>query len=193
MAELSREFDLPQLPGAPTNAAAASEPEDPLFDLDAMNFDLPATADPVPALAPAAAPATPAAASAELNDPLFDLDAMDFGLPETPAQDAGAGDDPFAPGHSAANPLPRFDMSGIDLDLPPAQADDEPLPLPEVDRAGAGEMSAAHMEMETKLDLAIAYQEIGDKEGARELLDEVIKGGSSEQVSKASAMRTQLA
>jgi pilus assembly protein FimV len=48
-------------------------------------------------------------------------------------------------------------------------------------------------EMETKLDLAIAYQEIGDKEGARELLDEVIKGGNSEQVSKASAMRSLLA
>ena len=34
------------------------------------------------------------------------------------------------------------------------------------------------MEMETKLDLAIAYQEIGDKEGARELLEEVIRGGN---------------
>jgi pilus assembly protein FimV len=49
------------------------------------------------------------------------------------------------------------------------------------------------MEMETKLDLAIAYQEIGDKEGARELLDEVIKGGSADQVSKANDMRTKLA
>ena len=47
--------------------------------------------------------------------------------------------------------------------------------------------------METKLDLAIAYQEIGDKEGARELLDEVIKGGNAEQVSKASSMRDLLA
>ncbi len=54
-------------------------------------------------------------------------------------------------------------------------------------------MSPEHMEMETKLDLAIAYQEIGDKEGARELLDEVIKGGNPEQVGKASAMRELLA
>jgi pilus assembly protein FimV len=59
--------------------------------------------------------------------------------------------------------------------------------------AAPAEMSAAHMEMETKLDLAIAYQEIGDKEGARELLEEVIKGGNSDQVSKANAMRAQLA
>ena len=49
------------------------------------------------------------------------------------------------------------------------------------------------MEMETKLDLAIAYQEIGDKEGARELLDEVIKGGNVEQSSRASSMRASLA
>jgi pilus assembly protein FimV len=48
------------------------------------------------------------------------------------------------------------------------------------------------MEMETKLDLAIAYQEIGDKEGARELLDEVIRGGNSEQAARASSMRATL-
>ncbi|MNT78953.1 hypothetical protein D3C72_2182450 [compost metagenome] len=53
-------------------------------------------------------------------------------------------------------------------------------------------LSAIHMEMDTKLDLAIAYQEIGDKEGARELIDEVIKGGSEEQVAKANTMRALL-
>jgi pilus assembly protein FimV len=58
---------------------------------------------------------------------------------------------------------------------------------------GQADLSATHMEMETKLDLAVAYQEIGDKEGARELLDEVIKGGSGDQVSKASDMRAKLA
>jgi pilus assembly protein FimV len=44
------------------------------------------------------------------------------------------------------------------------------------------------MEMDTKLDLAVAYQEIGDKEGARELLDEVLRGGSDDQVARASEM-----
>ncbi len=42
-----------------------------------------------------------------------------------------------------------------------------------------------NLEMATKLDLAVAYLEIGDKEGARELLDEVVKGGTSEQITKA--------
>jgi pilus assembly protein FimV len=46
--------------------------------------------------------------------------------------------------------------------------------------------------MDTKLDLAVAYQEIGDNEGARELIDEVIKGGGKEQLAKAKAMLAQL-
>jgi pilus assembly protein FimV len=87
-------------------------------------------------------------------------------------------------------------MADIDLELPDFErAEPAAAPaLPEVGEAlEPAAMSPEHMEMETKLDLAIAYQEIGDKEGARELLDEVIKGGSSEQVSKASAMRSLLA
>ena len=76
----------------------------------------------------------------------------------------------------------------VDLSLPEMD-----LGAPAGEPAAPGEMSAQHMEMETKLDLAIAYQEIGDKEGARELIDEVIKGGSPEQVAKANELRVQLA
>ena len=47
-------------------------------------------------------------------------------------------------------------------------------------------------EMATKLDLAVAYQEIGDKEGARELLDEVIKGGIPEYAEKAKGLLAKL-
>ena len=59
--------------------------------------------------------------------------------------------------------------------------------------AAGDDLSSVQVEMDTKLDLAVAYQEIGDKEGARELIDEVIKGGTPEQVEKAKAMRTKLA
>ncbi len=52
--------------------------------------------------------------------------------------------------------------------------------------------SAAWQEMATKLDLAAAYEEIGDKDGARELLDEVVKGGDSSQQQKAKAMLSKL-
>jgi pilus assembly protein FimV len=164
MADLAREFDLPDVPAAstPHESAPADELKDPLFELDAMDFGLPAAHDtPAPTSEPAPA-----------DD--------EFALPELSAAPA--------PSDSA----PQFDLSDIDLDLP-AGATAEPLPELEMAGAHEGEMSAAHMEMETKLDLAIAYQEIGDKDGARELLDEVIKGGSSEQVSKAQSLRSQLA
>jgi pilus assembly protein FimV len=179
MADLAKDFDLSTL------NPAASELKDPLFELDAMNFDPPAT--PAVAAAPVAA---------EANEHVFDFDSMDFSLPEAPVAPAEVSFDLPVPGVTPAPPpapgsLRHFDMSGIDLDLP--EVDGGALPLPDAGIDGAGEMSAAQMEMETKLDLAIAYQEIGDKEGARELLDEVIKGGSSEQVSKANAMRANLA
>ena len=255
MAGLAAEFDLPPLPEVreePAPVAASHDAlaleEDPLFDLDAMDFGQP----PAPVQPAAVAEATPfhgevpailgaPAAPGSQEDPLFDLDTMDFGSPAEPAPAAIAqpavepfefdappaaaaapkedafsfdlaspdGDDPFAlPDTPAATPAdaatpspgvpvePSFDMADIDLDLPDFdRADAVPdASLPEPGEAlEPAAMSPEHMEMETKLDLAIAYQEIGDKEGARELLDEVIKGGSSEQVSKASAMRSLLA
>jgi pilus assembly protein FimV len=252
MAGLAAEFDLSPLPAidedeVPAVAAApASAEQDPLFDLDTMDFGLPST----PAEPAAVAEATPfheevpavlgaPAASLGADDPLFDLDTMDFGSPAeaaaapAPAQpavepfefdappaaaapaaaeplafDTSFDDDPFAlpevpaiapAGETAPIPgvpvEPSFDLADIDLDLPSIE---QPA-VAEAELPAAGEalepaaLSPEHMEMETKLDLAIAYQEIGDKEGARELLDEVIKGGSSEQVSKASAMRSLLA
>jgi pilus assembly protein FimV len=48
-------------------------------------------------------------------------------------------------------------------------------------------------EMDTKLGLAIEYQEIGYKEGARELINEVIQGGTPAQVEKAKEMLAKLA
>ncbi|MDR2837632.1 MAG: hypothetical protein LBV49_03545 [Azonexus sp.] len=76
---------------------------------------------------------------------------------------------------------PEFDMGSINLDLgaPPAAAD-------------APATSAAHdphwEEVNTKLDLAKAYEEMGDLEGARELLQEVLAEGSSDLTDQAKAV-----
>ena len=179
MVELAREFDLPHLAKGSSSGTVFAEPlvdpladaladpfADPLAELDAMNFDFPG--------APGAT--APAPQSALDDDP--------FALPDLP----GA-----APSSAATS---HFDIADLDLDLNlPFDASDardaQSLTL-EKPTVGAIELSASQMEMETKLDLAIAYQEIGDKEGARELLDEVIKGGSDEQVGKANAMRSRL-
>jgi pilus assembly protein FimV len=176
---------------APAAAAPALEPT----SLGSINLDLDGNdlskpdfnmadlshAFDLPTLPESAAPAP--AASPE-------LDAMSFELPSAPAADPFALPEPpyTAPAHSAA---PAFDMSGLDLDLPAAAPAGHAVE--EMAIASHADVSASHMEMETKLDLAIAYQEIGDKEGARELLDEVIKGGSHEQVNKANLMRAKLA
>jgi pilus assembly protein FimV len=150
------------------------------------------------------------------SDPL-DLDLMSFEIPEVPAlseppkaeaatMDFDAGLDLPEDAESitaAPPPAQEFDLSGIDLDLDSslnsgsgsgsgngAASPAETTPAPAHVRDDT--LSAHHMEMDTKLDLAIAYQEIGDKEGARELLDEVLRGGSDDQIAKANAMKAQL-
>ena len=46
--------------------------------------------------------------------------------------------------------------------------------------------------MEIKLDLVAAYMDMGDKEGARELLEEVIKEGGEQQQLRAEKLLTSL-
>jgi len=81
---------------------------------------------------------------------------------------------------------PEFDMDAINLDLstPPAEAAAAEAPVeaaPEV----APEKDALWEEVNTKLDLAKAYEEMGDLEGARELLQEVVNEGSADLVAQA--------
>jgi pilus assembly protein FimV len=181
-------FDTPTITPARVDLVKEETPD---MDFD-MDFNAPSTA-------------APAASTVSLNKPAaddFDLDGMNFDLPQSTTPGATpslANDDPFAADKTAkADPAPDFDMHSLDLDMP-AHANADATALPDFDDIGsasdapAGELTAVQMEMETKLDLAIAYQEIGDKEGARELLDEVIKGGSASQVAKANDMRIKLA
>ena len=51
---------------------------------------------------------------------------------------------------------------------------------------------ATWQEVATKLDLASAYVEIGDAEGARELLEEIVSRGDVDQVRKAKEMLQEL-
>jgi pilus assembly protein FimV len=207
-------------PAEPVSSVAARDALD--FDLDSLDFEPVSTSDPIvmpgpdskpqPAahdahydasmdfgldLEPPAGPVNGVGTGlTPLPDPLKDVDLAHFDLdePVAPAAAPVAAaepsidslfDDAQTPAAlpEAIPPAQEFDLSGIDLDLNDGKTAsvgvDDPL-------------SAIHMEMDTKLDLAIAYQEIGDKEGARELIDEVIKGGSEEQVKKANTMRALL-
>jgi pilus assembly protein FimV len=70
-----------------------------------------------------------------------------------------------------------------------------------LDLGGAGDVTAAlpqsstdpkWQEVATKLDLAKAYEEMGDKDGARELLNEVMKDGDAAQKAQAQALLAKL-
>ncbi|MGK5013016.1 FimV/HubP family polar landmark protein [Janthinobacterium sp. MDB2-8] len=210
----------PAEPVSSVSARDARDPLD--FDLDSLDFEPVSTSDPIVMPGPDSKPQSPAhdahydasmdfgldleppagpvngvgAGLTPLPDPLKDVDLAHFDLdaPVAPAAAPVAAAEPsldslFDDAQTSATlpeaipPAQEFDLSGIDLDLNDGKTAsvgvDDPL-------------SAIHMEMDTKLDLAIAYQEIGDKEGARELIDEVIKGGSAEQVAKANTMRALL-
>jgi FimV-like protein len=65
------------------------------------------------------------------------------------------------------------------------QFGEEPDLLPEFE-------ISANEEVSTKLDLAKAYEEMGDFEGARELLQEVMKEGDASHREKAQAILTKI-
>ena len=76
-----------------------------------------------------------------------------------------------APAAPAAEP--KLDLSEISLDLG--------TPGTPSDAAPKGSGDPKWQEVATKLDLAKAYEEMGDKDGARELLKEVMKDGDAAQ------------
>jgi len=76
--------------------------------------------------------------------------------------------------------MPDIDLSGISLELGGESQ-------PAATGAGGEGKDDRWYDVQTKFDLAKAYQEMGDKEGAREILREVIAEGDGEQ--KAAAQR----
>jgi pilus assembly protein FimV len=94
---------------------------------------------------------------------------LDFGSDSTIAP---AGDTA-----SAAPAIPDLKMDDISLNL-----DDAPKAAA---AGGDGVKDDRWYDVQTKFDLAKAYQEMGDKDGAREILREVIKEGDATQQSEA--------
>ncbi|MCQ8895860.1 hypothetical protein NQT62_05330 [Limnobacter humi] len=83
-------------------------------------------------------------------------------------------DEPLNPAEAPVAELPKdleAAMADLDLDVDQPKLDD-----------------ATWQEVATKLDLAGAYVEIGDADGAKELLHEIIKKGDADQVKKAKAL-----
>ncbi|HEX4797662.1 MAG TPA: FimV/HubP family polar landmark protein [Burkholderiales bacterium] len=190
-----------QLPDINLDAGAAtgSGPQVPDINLDApsaesapagLDFDLGLGGDkPAGGTTTAATTRTAAAPAAE---PALSID---FDLP---------GDKPAEAPAAAPPAVPAADLGAIDFDLGTAggEAKTETAKAPPLDLAsisldlgtpGGGNGSgggpdARWQEVATKLDLAKAYEEMGDKDGARELLKEVVKEGDAAQQQQAQTM-----
>ena len=166
--------------------------------------------------------ALPAAVSSALqlaSEPAAGTASIDFSArkdPERMTQEEALFDInfdlPFDPPHAHAHLLDR--PAPVLAHVPAPVAAHVPMTAPELELAVIDPVIKPHQpvadapqeagqsgeqaivlarQMDTKLDLASAYQEIGDKEGARELLDEVIDAGSAEQAAQARLRKRQLA
>lgn len=158
--------------------------------LSSMDFDV--TGGNVGAKAPEAAPAlnfgdlvfeVPASTPKEAAPAPQATPAIDLGMPFTldfPASESAAAPKP-------AEPKLDIDFADINLDLEATA----------VQPHGSAEAVAAKddhwHEVATKLDLAKAYQEMGDAAGAREILEEVVREGDAEQRETAGKLLQQLA
>ena len=155
----------------------------------------------------ASRPATPStidfdlgAVSKKIADPDATVAALDFEL------NTGLEENKPAPAPLAAA---AAEPSGLDFDLNLDLGDDKPAadkPVPPMDLSSisldlgsAGEPGASTssndpkwQEVATKLDLAKAYEEMGDRDGARELLGEVMKDGDATQKGQAQQLLTKL-
>jgi pilus assembly protein FimV len=92
-------------------------------------------------------------------------------------------------GTSATSMLPKLDPADVDFDLGGADSDSSPTAqnrmvteqLPQLSELEPVTMS----EVGTKLDLARAYMDMGDPDGARNILQEVLAEGSASQKQEA--------
>ena len=88
-------------------------------------------------------------------------------------------------GAETADSALELDLSGISLDL----GGD----IQESNLGDGGQVMAEPEEVDTKLDLVTAYLDMGDSEGARELLEEVLKEGGPKQKARAQELYSSLA
>jgi len=142
--------------------------------------------------------------------PLEELSVIDFDLdadtrtpdPIAPPPPVAPAPEPFPvlqPSVPASNGLGDIDLSSFDLDSdsPEAKADanriDFNLDELDLDKVeDSGDLPAMGDEIDTKLDLARAYADMGDNDAARGLLAEVIDGGNPQQQQEARALSQRL-
>jgi pilus assembly protein FimV len=185
--EAPMDFDItstnPSMSAAKSEAATAKAPENVDLGLD---FDITSTNPSMPAAEPEASSAIditaenePSGGGLNLDDLIFDVTGTSPAAEETVEAES-------APAEKASAPM-DIGLGDINLNLnvgePEQSASTE---------APAGDKDEHWHEVATKLDLAKAYQEMGDADGAREILQEVVRDGDDQQREAAKALIDQL-
>jgi pilus assembly protein FimV len=189
--------------GVSSAAAAAGISDEVDFDLDLdMDFDAPAEEQAI------VAPVAETSETAEFFDVDFDLDSEpEFAPNQTSIREAVSVDVEEAAEEEFSLDF-DLDLESPALDIEPevvAQVapviEDEPEQYSEKESAMLGAVTADAGDLDeeldflsdadesaTKLDLARAYIDMGDKDGARDILAEVLEEGRSEQKREAQAL-----
>lgn len=182
-------FDRTQIMS--TTRLAADEGSEPAASGVDLNIDL-------PAVEPGGG-SEPAAPSSNAINFDFDIGKLSAGEPRSTAATS-------APATSAVDSGLDFDVGSLSLEsgetapMPSAASPSIDLSTISLDLGGATTSPTAAAlgkdekwyEVQTKFDLAKAYQEMGDRDGAREILNEVIAEGDAEQKAAAQAVLASL-
>lgn len=180
--ELMGDFEAPAAPatapvddieaalmGDATPAVAPNVAND--LDIDAL------LNEPAPEPEAVAKPEQPVAEDSHMLDFDFNLDSM------LPAGSATTEDEPPKPASNNDDALASFDFDLSSLDEPAAAPVAEPTET--VSTAG---LDVSDDPLSTKLDLARVYLDMGDKEGAREVLEELVKEAQGTLKAEAEAL-----
>ncbi len=184
-------------------AAEGGTDENPAFNMDEMIFDITSSRQSMSASGSSSvstAPTKPEEASIE--DLIFDVTTTNQGQPAAMAAAA----EPAPASAPAADDVMSFTLDfPTDFKTEPAAKAPAPvdiglseisLNLDNLSAPVTPSVSAAKderwQEVATKLDLAKAYQEMGDENGAKEILEEVLRDGDEQQRASAQTMLKQL-
>ena len=143
---------------------AAEKTEEPAAAMPDFALDIPAAEAPKEAAAPAP----------ESNIIDFQIE-----LPKSGAEEPTRAVPPPAAAAPAGDGGLDFKLDDLSMTIDVA---------PKSGAAAGGEKDGHWYDVQTKFDLAKAYQEMGDKDGAKEILQEVIKEGDDEQKSQAKTL-----
>lgn len=175
----SMDFDISGIPTEKVKETKSSS---------TMDFDL--TGD-IPDMAPAVVAAPVTSTDLNFDDLVFEIPTNETKPVQVKVKAVSVEESmeftvDFPAASDVATPAKKLDIDFGDINI---SLDDE---APAARAGGEGKDEQWH-EVATKLDLAKAYQEMGDADGAREILEEVIRDGDEQQREAAEKLMQQIA